>query len=212
MTFSIVARDPDTAALGVATATAGPFVGSLVPHGIAGVGVVATQAMTNPYLALDLLRDLPGTGIEAALQAALDRDPESDRRQLIAIAAGGQPVGWTGSRCLDFASHLLGDGVAVAGNILAGEAVLEAMLAAYSHPGAFATRLLSALKAGEAAGGDNRGTGSAALRVYGSEAYPLIDLRVDFSTTTLADLEALLEHATHGGYADFFATVPRRAS
>lgn len=211
MTFSIVARDPDTGDLGVATATAGPFVGWLVPHVLPGIGVVATQAMTNPYLAVDLLQGLGETPIEQALEAALERDAERERRQIIAVDRMGRTVGWTGSKCEGFAGHLPGDGVAVAGNILAGEAVLHSMLAAYSRPADLGTRLLAALTAGAEAGGDRRGTGSAALKVYGREAYPLLDLRVDDSEAPLAELETLLTRATSGSYAEFLAAVTRRA-
>jgi uncharacterized Ntn-hydrolase superfamily protein len=210
MTFSIVARDPDTGDLGVATATAGPFVGWLVPHGAHGVGAVATQAMTNPYLAVDLLQALGDGTIEQALNRALDRDAERERRQIIAVDRTGRAVGWTGSQCEDFAGHVVGDGVAVAGNILAGESVLHEMLSAYSRPGTLGSRLLAALKAGAAVGGDSRGTGSAALKVYGREAYPLLDLRVDASKVPLAELETLLERATSGSYAEFLAAVPGR--
>lgn len=211
MTFSIVARDPDTGALAVATATAGPFVGWLVPHVAPGVGVVATQAMTNPYLAMDLLQALGAAPIERALEIALQRDEERESRQIIAVDSHGRSVGWTGSRCEGFAGHMLREGVAVAGNILAGEAVLDAMLAAFSRPAALGSRLFAALKAGAESGGDRRGTGSAALKVYGRETYPLLDLRVDDSETPLAELESLLVRATSGSYAEFLAAVTRRA-
>ncbi len=212
MTFSIVARDPDTGALGVATATAGPFVGWLVPHGLAGVGTIATQAMTNAYLAVDLLQELGDAPIEQAMEVALRRDSERERRQIVAVDSQGRTAGWTGSLCEGFAGHVLGDGVAVAGNILVGEAVLKAMLSAFATPGAFGVRLLAAMKAGAAAGGDRRGTGSAALKVYEREAYPMLDLRVDESRTPLADLESLLDRATSGPYAEFLAAVARRPS
>lgn len=212
MTFSIVGHDPDTDALGVATATAGPFVGWLVPHGVQGSGAVATQAMTNPYLAIDLLQALGGRPIEQALAMALDGDAERERRQVIAVDVTGRTAGWTGSECTGFAGHVLQQGVAVAGNIIAGRNVLDAMLAAFANPGALGMRLLAALKAGAAAGGDRRGTGSAALKVYQRETYPFLDLRVDSSETPVADLEALLNRATSGSYAEFFAAVPSRVS
>ena len=211
MTFSIVARDPETGALGMATATAGPFVGWLVPHTVSGVGAVATQAMTNPYLAIDVLDALASSRVEEAVEAALARDSQRDRRQLIAIGVDGRAAGWTGTQCENFAGHLVGEGVAVAGNILTGEPVLEAMLAGYSQNAPFAARLLAALQAGAAAGGDRRGAGSAALKVHGGEAYPLLDLRVDASDRPLLDLAALLERATTGSYAEFMAEVTRRS-
>jgi len=214
MTFSIVARDPETGAFGVATATAGPMVGALVPHTRAGFGAAATQAMTNPYLAIDALALIDGTDAHGALAAALSRDQEAALRQAIVIDRAGRTAGWTGPSCVPFAGHLTEEGVAVAGNMLVGEEVLAQMLAAYrSHRGKsdFASCLLHALKAGAAAGGDKRGIGSAALRVHGEEAYAAIDIRVDWSEAPLAELEALLHRAIAGSYAEFFATLPRRA-
>ncbi|MFP9136961.1 DUF1028 domain-containing protein [Devosia sp. XGJD_8] len=212
MTFSIVARDPDTGALGIATATAGPMVGALVPHGRSRVGAVATQAMTNPYLAIDTLALLDEHPAAAALQAALARDTEARQRQVIVVDANGASEGWTGERCVPYAGHLTAAGVALAGNMLTGPAVLDEMLAGYhcQHKAGFAGRLLAALLAGAAAGGDSRGIGSAALRVYTTQAYPDLDLRVDASDEPMAALEQLFALATSGPYAEFFAQVPRR--
>lgn len=210
MTFSIVARDPRTGQLGVATATAGPVVGSLVPHVRAGTAAIATQAMTNPYLAIDLIGHLDTMPVAAALEAALAADPERDRRQLIAVDHLGRTAMWTGAQCEAFAGHAAGDGVVVAGNMLAGAAVLPAMLEAFDRPGTLPERLLAALIAGKRAGGDRRGTGSAALKVHGREAYPEVDLRVDWSATPVEDLAALLSSEAIAGYADFIAVVPRR--
>jgi len=214
MTFSIVARDPQTGALGIATATAGPMVGALVPHIRSGLGAAATQAMTNPYLAIDTLALIEGQGAEVALQMALGRDSGADQRQIIVIDASGIAAGWTGADCVPYAGHLTAAGVAVAGNMLAGPAVLDDMLAAYraDHPGGFAARLLRALLAGAAAGGDSRGIGSAALRVHGSETYADLDLRVDAGDHPLAALEHLFALASSGPYAEFFAEAPRRGA
>jgi len=212
MTFSIVARDAKTGAMGVATATAGPMVGALVPHGRHGSGVVATQAMTNPYLAIDALTQIDRSGSEAALRDALANDRQAGRRQVILIDAQGSVAGWTGELCTAHAGHLLGDGVAVAGNMLAGPQVLQAMLGAYQQDTArsLADRLNAALVAGAAAGGDSRGLGSAALLVCGAEDYPALDLRIDASLDPLADLDRLLREATSGPYAEFFSQVPKR--
>lgn len=214
MTFSIVARDPRTGAVGVATATAGPMVGALVPHAQSGRGAVATQAMTNPYLAIDILALLEHQPASAALRSALAGDAEADLRQVIVVDSGGRVDGWTGSECLPYAGHLTGTGVAVAGNMLAGPAVLEDMLQSYLRDepdSSLAQRLLRALLAGAAAGGDSRGIGSAALRVYGNEAFPELDLRIDASDDPMTDLQRLFIEATSGAYADFFAHVPRRS-
>lgn len=213
MTFSIVARDPQTGALGVATATAGPMVGALVPHTRHGLGAAATQAMTNPYLAIDALAVIGKLGATEALRIALTMDVEAELRQIILVDRGGLAAGWTGSLCIGHAGHLVGEGVAVAGNMLTGEAVLEEMMAHYhQHLGrsTFAGALLRALEAGAAAGGDKRGVGSAALKVHGDQAFPETDLRVDLSERPIKALDDLLNIATAGPYRDFFSGVPRR--
>ena len=212
MTFSIVARDSQTGELGVATATAGPAVGALVPHLRAGQAAMATQAMTNPYLAVDTLAAIPAADAEQSLQGALAQDPESERRQAIVIDAQGRIGAWTGARCEDFAGHVVGENFAVAGNILAGRAVLDAMLEAASGPGDLAERLFAALKAGHRAGGDKRGINSAALKVVRNQAYAEVDLRVDWSPDPIADMFDLIGRTRHGSYAEFFAAVLRRNS
>lgn len=214
MTFSIVARDPQTGAFGIATATAGPMVGALVPHTRSGRGAAATQAMTNPYLAFDALELLDGRDAEAALQAALARDEEAALRQMIVVDQVGRTAAWTGQSCIAFAGHLCRDGVAVAGNMLAGPEVIADMLSAYlSLKGkvGFASTLLGALNAGAETGGDIRGIGSAALRVHGAESFAEVDIRVDWSKEPLVDLQGLLDRASGGPYAEFFSTLPRRA-
>jgi len=214
MTFSIVARDPETGAIGVATATAGPMVGALVPHVRSGIGAAATQAMTNPYLALDALLALAHHGPEEALAEALERDAQAGLRQVIIINSGGQTAAWTGEQCIPFAGQLSEAGVAVAGNMLAGPQVLTSMMAAYllhvQEGSGLAHALLHALLAGARAGGDSRGIGSAALRVHSNQAFADVDLRVDWSEDPLNALEDLLNLACDGPYADFFAGVPRR--
>lgn len=213
MTFSIVARDPETGAFGVATATAGPMVGALVPHTRGGVGAAATQAMTNPYLAIDALALLDTQPAKVALRSVLAGDVEAALRQVIVVDRTGAVDGWTGDKCLPYAGHLTDAEVAVAGNMLAGPAVLEDMLASYRQNlgvSSFAATLLQALRAGAAAGGDSRGIGSAALRVHGNQVFPDFDLRVDCSSDPLAALGDLFEQASSGPYADFFARVPRR--
>ncbi|MET3926318.1 DUF1028 domain-containing protein [Devosia sp. 2618] len=209
MTYSIVARDPKTGALGVATATAGPAVGALVPHVRAGIGAVATQAMTNPYLAFDGLEKLGSMAAKSAMAAALAVDAEHDRRQVIMIDRYGETAAWTGSLCDGFAGHLQGVDVAVAGNLLTGPTVLQAMMEAFRGED-LGERLLAALVAGEAAGGDRRGTSSAALKVYSNQQFADVDLRVDWSARPLPALAELMEKTLSGGYADFFADVTRR--
>ena len=213
MTFSIVARDPETGAFGVATATAGPMVGALVPHTRRGVGAAATQAMTNPYLAIDALNLLNSEPAATALRSSLANDAEAQRRQIILIDSAGEVDGWTGSQCVPHAGHHVDAGVAVAGNMLAGPAVLENMLVSYQRAlgnAGFPAALLAALAAGAEAGGDSRGIGSAALRVQGDQVFAEVDLRVDWSSHPISALAELLKLATTGPYAEFLADVPRR--
>lgn len=212
MTFSIVARDLATGAFGVATATAGPMVGALVPHTRQGYGAAASQAMTNPYLAMDALALLDREPADTALSAALATDRDADRRQVVLVDGQGRTAGWTGAQCTGFAGHLLADNVAVAGNMLAGQSVLDDMLAGYREalPLGLAPALLQAMRKGAAAGGDSRGLSSAALRVHRDQTFAEIDLRVDLSSHPLELLGDLLDHAMSGSYAEFFATLPRR--
>jgi uncharacterized Ntn-hydrolase superfamily protein len=214
MTFSIVARDPHTGALGVATATGGPVVGSLVPHARAGVGAIATQASTNGLYAYDGLDALarPGADAQGVLDALLAADEGRDRRQCLIVDAVGRAAVWTGPGCSGHAGARIGQGVAVGGNLLSGQAVLDAMLAAYAQcTGALEDRLLAALVSGESAGCDRRGTRSAALKVYTANPFPAVDLRADWSPAPVADLGVILAATRDPSYADFFATVPTRA-
>ncbi len=212
MTFSIVARDTDTGAFGVATATGGPVVGSLVPHARAGVGAIATQSLTNPlYGSIGL--DLLGGGVPA--QEVLDQltaaDAGRESRQCVIIGATGPAVAWTGSKAEAASGALVADGVGVAGNMLVSTHVFEAMLEAYQASGTqpFEDRLLAALRAGAAEGGDYRGIRSAALKVYTSEPYPAVDLRADWSNEPVAQLAEILNATRSQGYADFFRQLPK---
>ncbi|GLQ57859.1 DUF1028 domain-containing protein [Devosia nitrariae] len=213
MTFSIVARDPATRALGVATATGGPVVGSLVPHARAGVGAIATQASTNGLYAYDGLDALarPGADAQTVLDQLVAGDPQRERRQCLIIDFAGSAAVWTGSACEPYADARIGSDVAVGGNLLADAGVLQAMLEAFAATsGALEDRLLAALTAGEHAGGDRRGTRSAALKVYTNDPFPATDLRADWSEQPIADLGAILAATREPGYADFFNRLPRR--
>lgn len=214
MTFSIVARDPRSGAFGVACATGGPVVGSLVPHAAAGIGAIATQGNTNALYAFDglaLLAD-PRMSAEAVLQQVLAGDAGRDRRQCIMVDRQGRTAAWTGPACGRHAGALTEEGLAVAGNMLATEAVFAAMVAAYRQAsGELGDRLLTALRAAEAAGGDERGIRSAALKVYTTEPYPALDLRADWSMRPLDDLAATLDAVRAPGYAGFFDSIPTRA-
>src|SRR5579875_3571691 len=165
-TFSIVARCPRSGMLGVAVSTAVPAVGALCPYVKTGVGAVSTQSWVNPYLAIDALR------------------------QIGVVDAAGRSVAWTGGGCTPWHGHITERDVAIQGNMLVGEATLSAMAEAFRRSESLdlAERLLLALEAGQAAGGDKRGKQSAALRVHHTEDYPWLDLRVDEHRYPVAEL------------------------
>lgn len=212
MTFSIIARDSATGAFGIATATGGPAVGSLVPHVRAGIGALATQGYTNPLYAHDGLAALEaGQGADAVVYALTTADPEKNKRQLIVLDRTGHAAGWSGSELTDAVAMHLETGLAIAGNLLASPEIVPAMAEAFLRAtGALELRLLAALTAGDIAGGDARGIQSAAIKVVTDQPYPLIDARVDFSLNPLDDLSAVLEKVRAGNYADFVAGLPRR--
>lgn len=201
MTFSIVAHDRDTASWGVAVASKCLAVGAAVPWGRAGAGAIATQALANLAYGPDGLALLAG-GVPAAeaVERLTGADAERKQRQLGMVDAAGRAASFTGSRCMPWAGGQAGDGLAVQGNLLAGPEVVEAMAATYlSATGAsFARRLLEAVRAGDAAGGDRRGRQSAALRVwragasYGGGADVAVDLRVDDHDDPVGELGRLL--------------------
>ncbi|RYJ02899.1 MAG: DUF1028 domain-containing protein, partial [Acetobacteraceae bacterium] len=182
MTWSILARDPETGELGVAVATRFFAVGAVCPRIEGGLGALATQALVNPMLGIlgmDRLR--AGEAPAALLEALLAADAGRDHRQFHLLAADGTIVQHTGTACVGWCGHVAGPDVSVAGNMLAGpqvvEATRDAWLAAAGQP--MAERLLAALEAGEAAGGDKRGRQSAALQVASRDPYPDLDIRVD---------------------------------
>ncbi len=200
MTFSIVARDPATGDLGVAVASKFLAVGSVVPWARAGVGAVATQALANVTFGPEGLAALEGGGdAEGVVARLIGADEGREDRQLGIVDAQGGAASHTGSGCLPWAGGRIGDGVAVQGNILAGPEVVDAMLAAFSGTtGALPDRLVTALLAGDRAGGDARGRQSAALLVvragggYGGTTDRWIDLRVDDHTDPVIELRRLL--------------------
>src|SRR5262245_37318528 len=156
MTYSIVARDPETGQLGVGVQTCMFAVGAMVPWARAGVGAVASQAVAEPAYGprcLDALAD--GGTAATALDAAAAADPIAALRQVGVVGADGSVAASTGELCIDHAGHQLGDGFAVQGNMLRSPEVWPAMAAAFvDATGPLAQRLLAALFAGEAAGGD----------------------------------------------------------
>jgi len=194
MTWSLIARDPATCVFNVAAATKNFAVGCRVPHIAAGVGAIATQALSNPFYGVRGLRflreDLPADEVTKTLTAG---DDGRDQRQVHMIDRHGRIAAHTGTACVDWCGHTAGENFSVAGNMLAGPAVIEQTAKAFTANSALPLprRLIAALKAGEAAGGDKRGKQSAALVIYGEEEWPDIDLRVDDHTDPLAELERL---------------------
>jgi uncharacterized Ntn-hydrolase superfamily protein len=200
-TFSIVAYDSVTQELGVAVQSKYFSVGTAVPWALADVGAVATQATVNMSLGKQALAML-GSGLSAAeaLRALAATDSLWDSRQVGIVDARGRAVSWTGPRCLDWAGGVTGAGFACQGNILAGSAVVEGLARAFRETqGELAERLIAALEAGQAAGGDKRGQQSAALIVVRPSAtHPefrerYVDLRVEDHKTPIAELRRLWE-------------------
>lgn len=193
MTWSILARDAQ-GRFGVAIASRFFAVGALCVHTRRGVGALSTQALMNPLygprgLAL-LEQGLAPAEVVASLTAA---DAGREQRQLHVLPARGAPAAWTGSECIDWCGHQLGDDFSVAGNMLAGPQVVEATARAFLDSAGqdLAERLLAALAAGEAAGGDKRGKQGAALRIHADEDWPQLDLRVDDHAEPVRELQRL---------------------
>jgi uncharacterized Ntn-hydrolase superfamily protein len=210
MTFSIVGRSADGQLHGVAVASKFLSVGAFVPAAAAQVGAIATQAEANlAYRPQGLA--LLGTGVCAADTVAglVAADPGRATRQLGVVGADGPGATYTGGDCRDWAGGTAGDGYAIQGNILAGPNVVDVMRATWlaSDQGVpLARRLLTALRAGDDAGGDRRGRQSAALLVvcrgggYGGTSDVVVDLRVDDHPDPVRELARLLD--LHGVYFD----------
>ena len=196
MTFSIAARCPETGMLGVAVSTAVPAVGSVCPFVARGVGAVATQAWVNPYLGIDSLGLLAAdVAPEEVIERLMESDPGSAMRQLGVVNARGESAAYSGSDCVDYFGHFNGPNYSIQGNMLTGEETLTAMVDDFAATSADALpeRLISALEAGQAVGGDKRGRQSAAMAVYHLEEYPYLDLRVDEHVEPVAELRRVFE-------------------
>ncbi|HUL97589.1 MAG TPA: DUF1028 domain-containing protein [Usitatibacter sp.] len=212
MTWSIVARDAQ-GLLGVAVASRFFAVGALCPAVRSGRGALSTQALVNPLYAragLELLDE--GLDPAAIVERLTAADPGRESRQLHVIDAQGRSARHTGRDCIAWCGHLAGDGYSMAGNMLAGPAVLDETERAYRDSARlpFAERLIAAMRAGEAAGGDKRGKQAAALLVHGAEDYPLLSLRVDDHPEPLAELERLYRVSLER-FQPFVACLPTRA-
>lgn len=195
MTFSIVARDRATGAYGVAVASRFFAVGAVVPHMAGGVGAIATQAFISPLYGTDGLALLrAGHPAQEVVDAVVGRDAGNHSRQVHVMDSKGRSAAFTGEKCVDWCGHLIGDQISIAGNMLAGPQVIDAVMETYqANPDkVFEERLLSAMDAGEAAGGDKRGRQSAALKIVRGEDYAWLDIRADDHGDPLAELRRLL--------------------
>ncbi len=211
MTWSILARDAE-GRFGVAIASRFFAVGSLCVHTQAGVGALSTQALMNPlYGAPGLALLAAGHGAAEVVGRLTAADPGQAQRQLHMLPAQGAGAAHTGAECVDWCGHVLHDGFSVAGNMLAGPRVVaataEAFAASTGRP--LAERLIAAMQAGEAEGGDKRGRQSAALVVQGAEAYRELDLRVDDHADPLAELQRLYDKSLER-FQPFVACLARR--
>jgi uncharacterized Ntn-hydrolase superfamily protein len=212
MTWSIIARDDSTGQIGIAVATRFFAVGARVPHIAAGIGGIATQALVNPYYGIDGLKLLrAGRTPRDIVETLIAADSGHESRQLHIMDAGGRVAAFTGRDCVDWCGHVEGKGFSIAGNMLAGARVLDdtgkTYIAGEKLP--FAQRLIAAMRAGEAAGGDKRGRQSAALLIYGTEQWSDLDLRVDDHADPLSELERL-EAVSRERWVHFRKYLPTR--
>jgi uncharacterized Ntn-hydrolase superfamily protein len=220
VTYSIVARDANTGDLGVAVQSRAFRTGGGVPSAMPGVGAVASQAFgERSYgpLGLELMRG--GKTPEQALAALLAADPLERSRQVSMLAADGTAAVHTGADCIPAAGHVIGDGVTAQANCVEGPAVWESMVDAFGEAdGSLQQRLLAALDAAEAAGGDWRGRQAAGILVVPAKGQPwetVCDLRVDDHPEPLTELRRLLhlhEGYTAMGEVDDSATIARGAN
>jgi len=205
-TYSIVARDPDTLELGVAVHSHWFAVGAVVPYAQPGVGAVAVQSVPDPDTGASVLAALgAGEGARDALRRVV-ATTDAGMRQVGIVDALGEAAAWTGSSCIAHAGDVTGPGFSAQANMMLRPGVPEAMAAAYAEAdGPLAERLLAAMEAAEAAGGDVRGRQSAALLVVAGErdapvtAAALVDLRVDDHADPIAELRRLW--SLHRAYA-----------
>ena len=212
MTWSIVARDAATGQIGVAVSTCAFAVGARVPFIETGTGAIASQAFVNPFYGLrglELLR--AGAGAQQVIDILTEQDEGRGQRQVHVLDRQNRLAAYTGADCVPWCGHLLRADFSVAGNMLAGPEVIEETARVYEthRELPFSRRLITALQAGEEAGGDKRGKQSAALLIHDAEEYALFDLRVDDHTDPLAELQRL-ERVAHVRSLHYRKVMPRR--
>lgn len=212
MTWSLVAKDAATGQIGIAVSTCAFAVGARVPSIETGTGAIASQAFVNPFYGLRgmaLLR--AGATAQQVLDILTAQDEGRGQRQVHLRDKAGRIAAYTGADCVPWCGHLVRETFSVAGNMLAGPEVIAETARIFEARGdlPFAKRLIAALQAGEAAGGDKRGKQSAALLIHDEEEYALFDLRVDDHADPLAELERL-ERVAHERYLHYRKVMPRR--
>lgn len=214
MTWSIIARDERTGHLGIAVATCAYAVGARVPSIATSVGAVASQAFTSPFYGpqgLALMR--AGAGAEDVVRILTGNDEGRGQRQVHVMDNHARSAAYTGADCVPWCGHLIRPGFSVAGNMLAGAAVIEETARVFEATAGepLALRFLAAMKAGEAAGGDKRGKQSAAMLIHDEEDYALIDIRVDDHADPLVELTRL-EAVGHERFLHYRKVMPSRAN
>lgn len=210
MTFSLLARDPDTGILGGIAATGNLCVGGWVLAGNSHAGMVASQgqAPSTIWREAAVAHMISGETASVAVNKAIAADEGREYRQLAALDRNGGFGIFTGTRNGNYKGHICGQDCIASGNILAGHSVLEEMVSTFENSGQpFEERLLEALVAGERSGGDERGIFSAALLSLCSDMPPL-SLRVDYHDRPVAALADLLARTREPGYAAWLDTVP----
>lgn len=194
MTFSIVAHDVATGQVGIAVASKTLAAGARVPSIKTGVGAIASQAKGNQlYGPRGLALMAAGASAADTVRLLIAADEDQDIRQVHVMDRQGRFAAHTGAECLEWCGHIVKQSYSVAGNILAGPGVLDAMAAAYEAGMELplVQRLIAAMKAAEGAGGDKRGRQSAALLIHGNADWALFDIRVDDHADPLSELERL---------------------
>jgi uncharacterized Ntn-hydrolase superfamily protein len=211
MTWSIIFHERSTGRIGIAVATKSFAVGSRVPNIEPQKGAVCTQAMTNPLYGprgLRLIRE--GIGAADVVRLLIAPDVGREHRQLHVMSTDGRFAAHTGAECVPWCGHWTGEDMSVAGNMLAGPAVVSETVRVLRERTdlTLPRRMIAAMRAGEAAGGDKRGKQSAALVIYGDQDYSELDLRVDDHIEPLLELARLevasREHWTH--FRDYLPT------
>ena len=211
MTWSIIAREQTTGRIGIIVASKFFAVGSMVPEIKSSVGAIASQAFLNPYYGpRGLMLMSAGANAREAINLMTISDEGRDHRQVHATDKTGGFHAYTGAACVPWCGHQVAETFSVAGNMLAGPAVVADTAAEYAARTdlPLSRRLIAAMQAGERAGGDKRGRQSAALLIHDAEDYPLYDLRADDHTDPLVEI-ARLETVARERWVHFRRIMPR---